>query len=193
MRMRRRITLLALMALTLSVANPALGAQNTAPGKGARADMMGIGPVIDTPTNITLSQALDDALTRGLTEVTVDFGTSGESKLVLRYEPGRPSPLTVNSAAPSPDFSVGLGWYIYVYLDRGDWEFLAGLGYAGATAALCAWLTPTIVGAVGCGVIAYVIGYFVIKWSAPSPGYCRELRFTYSGVYVGSKLVKRSC
>lgn len=92
-----------------------------------------------------------------------------------------------------PQFSVRLGWYIYMYLDRGDWIFLAGLGYTAATAALCAWLVPTIGGAVACAVAAYVIGYYVINWSAPPYGYCREFKFNYAGTFRGTKLVKRGC
>lgn len=86
------------------------------------------------------------------------------------------------------------GASIYVYLDRGDWIWLAGLGYAGATSALCFSLASSGLGnAVACGIAAYVIGSWVIPRSAPPSGYCRELKFYYWGSYAGSKLVRRSC
>lgn len=107
--------------------------------------------------------------------------THSKSRVEVRYEP-----------SDTTHISVGFGWRIYVYLDRGDWIWLAGLGYTAATSALCAALVSSGVGAVACGIAAYIIGSWVIPRSAPPTGYCRELSFYYWGGYSGSKLVRRS-
>jgi hypothetical protein len=120
------------------------------------------------------------------------FGLSEGSVVKLRYE-GAGGALASAGPTEGVQVSVGLGWYIYIYLNRGDWIYLAGLGYTAATAALCAWLLPTIAGAVACAVAAYIIGTWVIKTSAPPAGYCRELKFNYVGIFSGSKLIKRTC
>ena len=92
-----------------------------------------------------------------------------KSRVEVRYEP-----------SDTTRISIGLGWRIYVYLDRGDWIWLAGLGYAGATSALCFSLASSGLGnAVACGIAAYIIGSWVIPRSAPPSGYCRELKFYY--------------
>lgn len=51
------------------------------------------------------------------------FGLTGASRVIVTCEPA--------DGSIQPQFQVGLGWYIYVYLNRGDWLYLAGLGYAG--------------------------------------------------------------
>src|SRR5438105_517595 len=41
--------------------------------------------------------------------------------------------------ASCPRVTVGAGWSLYLYLNRGDVNWLAGLGYGVVTGALCAW------------------------------------------------------
>ena len=97
-------------------------------------------------------------------------------------------------AKPCQFWTVGAGWSLYLYLNRGDVNWLYGLGYTAATAALCVWLTPTIIGGVICGVAAYVIWTVIQRWAWQVPsGYCVEAKFSYGGSFQGSKLVKRNC
>ena len=90
--------------------------------------------------------------------------------------------------------TVGAGWYLYLYLNRGDVNWLAGLGYAAASAALCAWVAPTIIGGIICGVAAYAIWTVIQRyaWQVPS-GYCVQAKFSYAGHLASTSLVRRSC
>ena len=92
---------------------------------------------------------------------------------------------------------MGTGWYLYVYLNRSDWQFLQGLGAAVASTTLCWWLTPALGYAIGCAVASHLITYYVIKYSAPPPGYCAEFKFAWAGLGtlppVGYTWVYRNC
>ena len=104
------------------------------------------------------------------------------------------SPFLRTVAGPDQKISVGFGWRIYVYLDRGDWIWLAGLGFTAGAAALCtALLSGGVASGVACAVAAYIVGTWVINYSAPPSGWCREFKFYYWGGFDGTKLVKRSC
>ena len=171
--MKRQITAIAValaVASTLLIASPAM-ASEPAPA--------GVSMVIPVAGD-------------GLTAGSQQFGLEGRSRVEVR-QVGTSSVVAPSGPIEGKDFSIGLGWYIYVYLDRGDWIYLAGLGYAGASAALCAWLVVTIAGAIACGMAAYIVGSWIIPKTAPPTGYCREFKFSYAGTYSGSKLVKRSC
>lgn len=89
--------------------------------------------------------------------------------------------------------AVGAGWYLYVYLNAGNINWLRGLGYAAATAALCALLIETVVGSVACGVAAYIVWTIFYRPTTLPPGYCVEFKFTWAGSPAGAKLVKRNC
>lgn len=93
----------------------------------------------------------------------------------------------------SPQIRVGAGWYLYVYLNRGDFHWLLGLGYAAASAALCSILAPTIAGAIACGVVAYIIWSVVESQSPPWNGYCVEIKINWWGGLAGTKWVHRNC
>jgi hypothetical protein len=82
-----------------------------------------------------------------------------------------------------------VGWYIYVYVSRGDWIYLAGLGAAMATSVLCGWLTPTVGPAIACAAAAFIVTTFIVVLTAPKAGYCREFRIGYADW----KDVRRSC
>ena len=137
-----------------------------------------------------LRSQLAQAAAEGRTEVSHPIADSTGSRVVFRYEPGGQQ---AGGGEVSPQFTVGLGWRVYIYMNRGDWLYLAGLGAAGASAALCWWLTPTLGGAVACAIASYIVVTFLLNWSAPPSGYCREFRFTYGGGYDGTKLVRRGC
>lgn len=125
----------------------------------------------------------------GVAAVEQRFGLTGGSLVAVRCEPTGSSPHGI-----SPQWTVGLGWYSYVYLDRGDWIWLAGLGFTAASAALCFLLTGALGPAVACAVAAYIVGNYVIKRAAPPAGYCAEFKFTYVTLTsAGYKLVKRRC
>jgi hypothetical protein len=146
-----------------------------------------VGGVVVIPVSNTSGSALPPVLARaqaaGITKVRQEMANGG--LLVARYEPMRPT--------GGPNFTVGLGWYIYIYLNRHDWIYLGGLSATAATAALCAWLLPTIGGAIACAVASFIIIDYVMRRTAPARGYCREFKFTYAGTFAGYKTVKRSC
>jgi hypothetical protein len=103
-------------------------------------------------------------------------------------EPGNPND-------PSTNFTVGAGWYFYTYLNHGDIWWLRGLGYTAATAAICVWLTPTVVGGVACAVVAYIIWSVIVALASPFPaGKCLEIKYNWGSFsYAGSKWVTRNC
>ena len=94
-----------------------------------------------------------------------------------------------------PLWTIGAGWYFYVYLNSGDINWLRGLGYRAASAAICAWLTPTVVGAVACAVVAYIIWTIVSPLGyVNNPGYCLEVKLNWGSFSLaGVKWVKRNC
>ena len=90
-------------------------------------------------------------------------------------------------------FSVGFGWYIYVYVSRADYLRWTTYGISTVVAIVTALLTRSAVTAIVAGFIAIYIGNYIFSHSAPPVGYCKELKFTYVGNIVGVKNVKRSC
>lgn len=88
---------------------------------------------------------------------------------------------------------MGLGWYVYVYLNAGDINWLRGLGYTAATGALCALLAETVVGAIACGVAAYIVWTIFYRPTKLPKGYCMEYAFTYAGSVHSVKPVRTSC
>ena len=99
-----------------------------------------------------------------------------------------------------PEASVGLGRYIYVYLDRGDWNYLGSLGRTVAGGALCRLLAKTLPTWLACTIGGFIVGRWVIERAAPPAGWCREFKFRYPAdpywamnSFAGTKLVRRSC
>lgn len=117
-------------------------------------------------------------------------GLTGEPVVAVRRG-------VTTSCAPNQvcaDVSVGAGWYLYLYLNRGNVNWLRGLGYAAASSALCAWVATTVIGGIICGVAAYAIWTVIQRYAHQVPtGYCVEAKFTYGGRLAGSKLVHRNC
>lgn len=125
-------------------------------------------------------------------ELSVPFG-SGSSVRIVYEGPG-----SVGKAGDDllqPMFSVGFGWFVYVYLNRNDWYWLAGLGAGGAMGALASLIgVAGVYGAIAWGMAAVIVGTYLYRWSAPRTGYCREFKFPYTSyVIVGVKDVRRSC
>jgi hypothetical protein len=89
--------------------------------------------------------------------------------------------------------SVGAGWYLYVYLNQGDYLWLLGLGYTAATAALCVILTPSVLGGVACAVVAYIIWSVITSSPPPAWNACIEVKINWWGTSAGSKFVQRNC
>lgn len=130
-----------------------------------------------------------------LEETTSHFGLEGRSRVVVVQEPvsgamtGFQSSASERDSVVQPQWSVGFGWYIYIYLTRSDWIYLAGLGGAVGSAVLCGWLAG-VLGVVACAVAAYIVFTWIGNYTAPPSGWCREFRFTYIGTPAGSKLVR---
>lgn len=104
--------------------------------------------------------------------------------------------VSTKSSSPGtalPQVNVGLGWSVYVYLNAGNINWLRGLGYTAATGTLCALLIETVIGAIACGVAAYIVYTIFYQPTVLPAGYCMEYKFSYAGTYQSRKLVKRSC
>ncbi len=98
------------------------------------------------------------------------------------------------SGRSGTEWTVGVGWNIYLYLNRNDIHWLIGLGYAGASAAICAMLVETIIGAVICAGLAYVVWEAINNYAyLVDPGECLELKFGYTGAFKGARVVARNC
>lgn len=128
---------------------------------------------------------------------TLTPAPSNERRWKIVYEPigtQGESTAVVGEPLPQPQFTVGFGWFIYVYLSHGDWIFLAGLGAAAAEITLCGWLTP-FVGPEACAIAYYIVVCWIISHTAPASGYCREFKWTYTAppILAGVKDVPRSC
>ena len=93
----------------------------------------------------------------------------------------------------SPQISVGAGWYLYVYLNHGDFQWLLGMGYTAASAVICSILAPTIAGAIACAVVAYIIWSVITSQSPPWYGYCLQVKISWWGSLSGTSWVKRNC
>lgn len=110
--------------------------------------------------------------------------------------PGLPAGVLAptDGSSVSPNFTVGLGWYVYVYLNRNDIQFLIGLGYTAAATAICAWLVSTVLGGVVCAAVAYIIWEIINDYGyLIDPGECLEIRFTYAGQFKEWRVVRRNC
>jgi hypothetical protein len=89
-------------------------------------------------------------------------------------------------------WTVGVGWYVYLYLNPSDVNWLVGLGFAGASGAVCAMLVGTIAGAFVCAAGAYIVWQVITSFYQAIPaGHCLELKFRLG--YNGRKLVRRNC
>jgi len=94
-----------------------------------------------------------------------------------------------------PYITIGAGWYLYVYLNSGDINWLLGMGFTAASAALCLALVPTGIGAVACAVVAYVVWSVIQAYAGVNkPGYCLEISM-YWGTFAlhDVKWVQRNC
>lgn len=180
--------LLAGMMAPAAIADTSIEASHELASPAGVLDLSQVG--LDDEASKQLRGRLAQAKAEGRTEISEEFGDSGGSRVVYRYEPGGPKG---GQSEVGPQWTVGLGWYAYIYLNRSDWLYLAGLGAAGATAALCWWLTPTLGGAIACAVAAYVVTHYILTRSAPPAGYCAEFKFTYAGTFAGYKVLKRNC
>lgn len=140
-------------------------------------------PVETSPIAIPL----DD--TGGLTEIDAPIRLTGDSRVVVTQERGKKS-----DSRFSPYASVGLGWYVYVYLSRSDYQWLQTLSGAVAMYYVCLWVTAAgVIPGVACAIAAAIVYYYLTAGWTPPSGYCREFKFTYGGGYAGTKLVRRSC
>ena len=103
-----------------------------------------------------------------------------------------PQVLAPDDGGYGTEWTVGVGWYVYLYLNRNDVHWLFGLGYAGAASVICGMLVSTIAGAFACGAGAYIIWEVIKDYVYVIPyNKCLELKFRFG--FEGAKLVTRSC
>jgi len=138
---------------------------------------------------------LGSLLVRGVDEVTMPIGPSGSSEVVLRYEGSNGDTKGVVSPAGvvSPDWYIGFGWYIYFYIAPGDWGWFTGLALPALSVVICGILALAGVSGTVCGLIAVALIYVFATYSAPPPGYCKEIKFNYVGTLTSVKNVQMSC
>lgn len=90
--------------------------------------------------------------------------------------------------------TVGAGWYLYIYLNSGDVNYLANVGYAVETALICSVVTG-FVGTIACAAVAATVWY-VIQQNYPinRPGYCLQIKLTWvTWSLAGDQWVQRNC
>lgn len=97
------------------------------------------------------------------------------------------------SGSVTPNFSVGAGWFIYVYLNNSDINYLIRLSSVAATAALAALIVAAgygLTGAVAGAMAGYIIGNLK-PYRYLAPGRCAQFKFLWIGtVPVGANNVK---
>lgn len=212
--MRRTAVLMAIVALVATFAIPAGAEESVANPPTAPNDVLG--ELLEAPLSgcdeipRAFDEAADHAMVclvessksipgqlradiaraaaHGRRSIEYPFGESGGSKVVLKYEPAKGSPGLIQ-----PLWTVGVGWNIYLYLNRSDMFFLIGLGTTAASATLCFWLTASLGATVACAVAGYIAGHYLSSAWAPPSGYCREFKFYYWGTFRSTKLVQRNC
>ncbi len=153
---------------------------------------------LNQPSNAGISETSDTLVTDiAIPEVAASPVRSNATDGGLRRAPvvviAPSDPVLGAPIGDSPEWTVGLGRYIYVYLNRGDWFWLAGLPRIVATTVICGWLTPTVGPAIACAMAIYIAATPLVAWTAPPSGYCKEIKFWYNGLFAGGKNVKRSC
>lgn len=130
--------------------------------------------------------------------------TSPQAQAIIASMNGKPLPVAVSAPpltdptviAPQPFVTVGAGWYLYIYLNTADVNYLATLTAGGVTTAICYFAgVVTLVGSLACGVIGSVVWSVVTSFAPISrPGYCLQLKFNW-GIFnlAGEQWVRRNC
>lgn len=124
------------------------------------------------------------------TEKLVPFGSGSSVRIV--YE-GIGTTTKAGDELMQPMIRVGLGWYIYVYMNRTDWRRMTSYGLGATIAIVTALLTRSAVIAAVAAVIGVYVGNYISSHGAPPSGYCTEWKFNYAGAHKGTKNVRRSC
>lgn len=152
--------------------------------------------IADTSGN-DLGDSLVAAAASGATESTFYFGVNGQSKIVIRTEsvpaPGLVGVNTVRSAGASPQWNVGFGKFIYVYLSRDDFFYIANMALTAALSYVCWLLVESGVGTVACAIAALLVTTYIVNKYAPPVGYCKEFKFGYNGSREDMKNIQRVC
>lgn len=107
-----------------------------------------------------------------------------------------PAPVVLGSGqVVQPYWTVGAGWYLYLYLNSGDITWLISKGYVAGTAAICALLLPSIGGAVACALAAAVVWDAIQPYAGVNkPGYCLEVSLWWGTFALHDvKWVQRNC
>jgi hypothetical protein len=124
----------------------------------------------------------------------VEVNEKGSLNPGLPAEVLNPKPAGDTDRGVSPQWTVGIGWYVYLYLNSADVNFLASVGFDVAAGILCGMLTATLAAGIVCGVGAafvyeWIVKAYVNRWVPP--GYCLELKFR-NGL-EGVKVIQRNC
>lgn len=131
-----------------------------------------------------------------IAEFALSEATPAEVALLQR---ATKSVLPSASGGMTPQARIGLGLFIYVYLNQRDVNTIMQGGITAAGTLLC---TPGgAVAAAACGVMASLIAEQITASRAMTipAGHCLEMRFSYAGVlgrtviFSGSKFVRTSC
>ncbi|MGV1010501.1 MAG: hypothetical protein ACOYBY_18190, partial [Dermatophilaceae bacterium] len=182
--------IVALAPQTQATATPAASATPVASSASPQAQLVAV-PLTPNRPALLQTGSGQAAPLQGISLAAAQSAAAQHISIEVRDAQGRL--VTLPKGTASPQVSVGLGWYVYIYLNAGNINWLRGLGYTAATGALCALLVETVVGAIACGVAAYIVYTIFYRPTVLPSGYCIEYKFTYGGSFVGSKLVRRSC
>ncbi|MDD7384149.1 MAG: hypothetical protein SPI12_06410 [Actinomycetaceae bacterium] len=100
---------------------------------------------------------------------------------------------TSNTPAIQPYFSVGVGWYLYIYLTPNDWNFLTSAGARAVSSAMCSLAGGGPVGGVACGTLGSIIGSYIGSKTGPKGNQCAEIKLRVGTNPVGYKIFNKTC
>ncbi|RTE50814.1 hypothetical protein [Actinobaculum sp. 352] len=75
----------------------------------------------------------------------------------------------------SPQFHVGVGRYLCIYLTPRDWNFGSSVGWGGAAGGLCTLAGGGVIGGVACSALGSALGWYLADKTGPKGRQCAEI------------------
>ncbi|PWF27264.1 hypothetical protein [Ancrocorticia populi] len=167
------------LALLFSGANAATADDNST-------DMVEMTQLEQSGIALTAAGAIKDSDSEDLVD-GISGETNGVSWTLVKEDVESPEGVV------GPQFSVGVGWYIYLYLTPRDWNFVTSVGWAGAGGGLCTLVGGGLIGGVSCSTVGGAIGWKLSDKTGPKGNQCAEVKVRVGYKPVGYKIFKKSC